>query len=35
MKRRQIKNVLKVCVTKYIEMKGLDSFAEDFGVSKE
>ena len=35
MKRRQIKNVLKLCVTNYIELKSLDSFAEGKGVSKE
>ncbi len=35
MKRRQIKNVLKVCVTKYVELKDLDQFAESKGVSKE
>lgn len=35
MKRRQIKNVLKLCVTNYIEMKGLDLFAENKGISKD
>ena len=35
MKRRQIKNVLRLCVTNYVEMTGLDSFALEKGISKE